>query len=57
MKEIPEAVAKLTDFMKSIGSYLDQDLSIDQLRNVNQLIFKGFGDLWWLSCLDGFVVS
>ena len=57
VKENPQAYDRLTDLMKTTGADLDQNLSIEQLRNMNQLIFKGFGDLWWLSCLDGFVVS
>ena len=49
VKESPQAVDKLVEFMKFTGADLDQDLSIEQLRNVNQLIFRGFGDLWLLS--------
>ena len=49
VKESPQAVDRLLEFMKSTGADLDQDLSIEQLRNVNQLIFRGFGDLWLLS--------
>ena len=49
VKESPQAVDRLLEFMKSTGADLDQDLSIEQLRNVSQLIFRGFGDLWLLS--------
>ena len=49
VKESPQAVDKLLEFMKSTGADLDQDLSIEQLRNVSQLILRGFGDLWLLS--------
>ena len=48
VKENPQAYDRLTDLMKTTGAYLDHNLSIEQLRNMNQLIFKGFGDLWLL---------
>ena len=48
VKENPQAYDRLTDLMKTTGADLDQKLSIEQLRNMNQFIFKGFGDLWLL---------
>ena len=49
VKENPQASDRLTDLTKTTGEDLDHNLSIEQLRNVNQLIFKGFGDQWLLS--------
>ena len=46
VKENPQASDRLTDLMKTTGVDLNHNLSIEQLRNVNQVIFKGFGDPW-----------